>query len=153
MQSAPNSPQAQLYMKDFNDLRTLLQNQGLFGYSGSLNPYTKDFAQDFIFEIEDYYLNVLKATREEFSVNGTKRYGVLEFSNVEQRILTENKIDTAMHEDLLRWKDEYHAAQLHLKGTSPYDVPKPTKSVFFNNLKISTLKYFRGDDRKVLIGD
>lgn len=150
MQSAPNSPQAQLYMKDFNDLRTLLQSQGLFGYPGSLNPYTKEFAQDFVFEVEDYYLNVLKATREEFSVNGTKRYGVLEFSNVEQRILTENRIDTSIHEDLLRWKDEYHAAQMHLKGTSPYDVPKPSKSVFLNNLKLSTIKYFRGDDHKIL---
>lgn len=150
IQSAPNSPQAQLFMKDLNDLRLLLQNQGLFGYSGSLNPYTKDFAQDLIFEIPDYYLNVLKATREEFSVHGTKRYGILEFSNVEQRILTENKIDNAMHEDLLRWKDDYHAAQLHLKGTSIYDVPKPTQSVFWNNLKISSVKYFRGDDRKVL---
>ena len=92
----------------------------------------------------------MAASREAFYVKGTKRYAVLEFSNKEQRILAENKIDSAIHEDLLQWRDDYRAAQLSIKGVSRFDVPKPTQNVLLSNLKLSAVKYFRGDERKIL---
>src|SRR5579872_4410261 len=127
-----------------------MQRNGYFGYSGSSFAFNPEFSQDLIFEAEDYYQAVLKATREDFTVHGTKRYAILEFSDLEQRILTENKIETRMHEDLLKWRDDYRAAQLNLKGASYFDIPAPTKNVLFNNFQLSAVKYFRGDDRKIL---
>lgn len=144
------SEQTHQFEKDFNSLRTILQQNGFVGYSGSNYLLSSEYARDFIFEAEDYYQTVLRATREDFTVNGTKRYGILEFTNVEQRILTENKIDDHIHEDLLKWRDDYHAAKLNIRGVSPYDVPKPVKNVYWDNFKLSFVKYFRGDDRKIL---
>lgn len=150
LQSASQSEQSAVFYQDFNNLKELLKKNGLFGYSGNTFPFKKEFAQDFIFEDEDYYQAVLKATREDFTINGTKRYAVLEFTDIEQRILTENKIDDRIQEDLLKWRDEAYAAKLGIKGVQPYDVPAPTESPFLQNMKLSFIKYFRGDDRKIL---
>ncbi len=149
-QAAPDSEEARQFLSDFKALREVLQSNGFFGYNGSSQLMGVEFAQDFIFEKENYYQTLLKATREDFTVHGTKRFAALEFTDVEQRILTENKIDTRIHEDLQKWKDDYNAAQLGIKGISPLDVPKPTKNVFFDNFRLSLIKYFRGDDRKIL---
>jgi SecD/SecF fusion protein len=145
-----DSDAAKQFIRDFNELRSILQKNGFVGYSGGAYPIAAEFKSDFIFEHEDYYQDILKATREDFSVHGTKRYALLEFSNVEQRILTENKIDNRLHEDLLKWRDDYRAAQVDLKGTTKYDVPAPTKNVLWDNTKLSFVKYFRGDERKVI---
>ncbi len=123
-----DSDAAKQFMRDFNDLRTILQKNGFNGYFGKAYPIASEFKSDFIFEHEDYYQDILKATREDFTVHGTKRYALLEFSNIEQRILTENKIDNSLHEDLLKWRDDYRAAQVDLRGTSKYDVPAPTSN-------------------------
>lgn len=144
------SEAAQQFIHDFNELRSLMQKNGYNGFSGSAYPIATEFKSDFIFEREDYYQDLLKATREDFAVHGTKRYAVLEFSNLEQRILTENKIDDRIHEDLLKWRDDYRAAELSIKGTSKYDIPAPTQNVFWNNFKLSFIKYFRGDERKII---
>jgi SecD/SecF fusion protein len=149
-QAAPNTPQAQQFIEDFNKLRAIFQKNGFYGYPASLSTTSAEFAGDYVFEVDDYYQNILKATREEFSVKGTKRFAVLEFTDVEQRLLTLNKIETRIHEDLLKWRDDYRAAQLGLRGTSPLDVPKPTRSALWSNCALSFVKYFRGDDRKIL---
>jgi SecD/SecF fusion protein len=146
----PQSPQTQQFIEDFNRLRDILHQNGFVGYSGKSYGLSPQFAQDFIFEGEDYYQTVLKGTREDFTVHGTKRYAVLEFTDLQQRILTENKIGNRMHEDLLKSRDDYLAAQLNIKGVSQYDVPKPIHNVYWDNLKLSLIKYFRGDDRKIL---
>ncbi len=145
-----DSDAAKQFIRDFNELRSMLQKNGFTGYSGGAYPIASEFKSDFVFEHEDYYHDILKATREEFSVHGTKRYALLEFSNVEQRILTENKIDNSLHEDLLKWRDDYRAAQVDLRGTTKYDVPAPTSNVLLDNMKLSFVKYFRGDERKVI---
>lgn len=150
LRSDPSSEEAQQFMSDFKQLQILLQKEGFYGYSGKTLSSDSEFAQDFIFEHKDYFQDVLKASREAFSVLGTKRFATLEFSNLAQRILVENKIDNSLHEDLLKWRDDYHAAQLGIKGTSPFDVPSPTENAYWSNLKLSFIKYFRGDDRKVL---
>ena len=43
---------------------------------------------------------------------------LLDFTDVEQRILTLNKIDDRIQEDLLKWKEEYNSAQVDLNATS-----------------------------------
>ena len=150
LQTAQNSEDSSLFFNDFNALKGLLQQCGLFGYPGSTLSGNKEFANDFLFEAEDFYLPVIKATREDFEVHGTKRYALLEFTNLEQRILTENRIDNELHEDLLKWRDDYRAAKLSLSGAHPNDCPKPTKNVLVDNLTLSFKKYFRGDERKTL---
>src|ERR1700722_18283504 len=144
------SEQTEQFFQDFTQLREIWKGNGFVGYSGAAYAISPEFSQDFIFEGENYYQTVLKAAREEFTVHGTKRYAVLEYTDVEQRILAENKIDNRIHEDLLKWRDDYYAAQSGIRGVMKYDVPKPTQNVFWDNFKLSTLKYFRGDERKVL---
>ena len=145
-----DSEAAKQFLHDFNELRLMLQKNGFTGYSGGAYPIASEFKSDFVFEHEDYYQDILRATRENFHVHGSKRYAILEFSNLEQRILTENKIDNSLHEDLLKWRDDYRAAQVDLRGTSKYDVPAPTTNVLWDNFKLSCVKYFRGDERKVI---
>lgn len=150
VQEAPEAPESKALIQDFNQLNAVLQQIGFIGYSGGAFDLPKEFSKDYIFELNDYYGFLLKGTREDFVVKGSKRYAVLDFSNVDQRLLTINKIDDRIQEDLLKWKEAYHAAQVDLNVTSRYTVPAPTKNVFWENFKLSTVKYFRGDDRKVL---
>ncbi len=146
----PDAPQNQSLIQDFNQLNTTLQQMGFIGYSGSTFDLPNEFDKDYIFELNDYYSALLAATRENFIVKGSKRYAILDFSDVEQRMLTVNKIEDRIQEDLLKWKEAYHAAQVDLNATSRYTVPAPTKNVYWENLKLSVKKYFRGDDRKIL---
>lgn len=147
---APDAAENQSLAEDFKQLNSILQQMGFIGYSGSSFGLPKEFSKDYIFELNDYYSSLLKATREDFTVKGSKRLAVLDFSDVEQRILTVNKIEDRVQEDLLKWKESYQASQVDLNVTSHYTVPAPTKNVYWENLKLSIKKYFRGDDRKIL---
>lgn len=149
-QGAPDSPEASQFFYDFNQLRTLLQKNGFYGRPATLLTYGSQYKGDFIFEAQDYFQSLLKATRENFVVHGTRRFAILEFSNEEQRLLTLNKIDTSIHEDLLKWRDNYNAARLGIRGMHATDVPKPTRNPLWSNFVLSTKKYFRGDERKIL---
>ncbi|MDR3623795.1 MAG: protein translocase subunit SecD [Chlamydiales bacterium] len=144
------SASAKLFIDDYTKLQELLQQQGFFGYPAVAYNFGPEFKNDYIFELDDYYSFLIKSTREAFSVHGTKHFAVLEFTDVEQRILALNRIEDSMHEDLLKWKDAYHAAQVDLNLRARYDVPPVTKSVYWDNVKLSFAKYFRGDDRKIL---
>lgn len=141
-QEFPDSEPAQIFSSDFRALANLLEQNGFHGYRGQ--------NQEIIFQRQDYYQSLLAATREEFQVKGTQKFALLELSNLEHRLLTANKIDTKIHEDLLKWKDEYNSAQVSIHPEARYDVPKPTKSIFLNNLALSWTKYFRGDERRVI---
>ncbi|WP_068467383.1 protein translocase subunit SecDF [Candidatus Protochlamydia phocaeensis] len=149
-QEAPEAADNQTLASDFNQLNTILQQMGFIGYPGSAFNMPKEFSKDYIFELNDYYSTLLKGTREDFMVKGSKRFAVLDFSDVEQRLLTLNKIEDQSQEDLLKWREAYHAAQVDLNLTSRYTVPAPTKNVYWENFKLSAVKYFRGDDRKIL---
>ena len=138
----PDSDPAQLFSNDFRKLAELLKQNGFHGYRGSNN--------DYIFERSDFYRPLLAATRENFAVHGTQKFAYLEFSDLEQRLVAANKIETLIHEDLLKWKDEFHSAQISLHPGMRFDVPKPTKSVFWSNLNLSLRKLFRGDERKII---
>ncbi|MBU6446134.1 MAG: protein translocase subunit SecD, partial [Verrucomicrobia bacterium] len=138
----PNSAPAQEFQSDFRHLVQLLQQNGFVPYQGE--------QQELIFEKRDPYLPLLAATREAFQVKGTQKYAFLELANLEQRIVNANRIDTQIHEDLMKWQDEYNAAQVSIQPGAKFDVPKPIRSVFLNNLSLSLKKYFRGDEKKVI---
>lgn len=150
LQNESQSSQTNQFIQDFNQLREILQKSGFVDYSTAGYAFDPQFSQDLIFEQENYYQTLLKATRENFKVSGTKRFALLEFTNLEQRLLTENKILNQIHEDLLKWRDDYFAAQNQTKGISKYDVPKPVHNIYWNNFCLSFTKYFKGDDRKIL---
>ena len=146
----PNAPDSQQLSEEFNQLNQLLQQNGFIGYSGASFGIDPSYSKDFIFELHDYYNPLLKATREDFVVKGSKSYALLDFTDVEQRILTLNKIDDRIQEDLLKWREAYQTSQVDINATNRYTVPAPTKNVFWENFKLSFVKYFRGDDRKIL---
>ncbi len=146
----PNAPGAEYLKYDLDRLSALLKKKGFIAYPGSSFGIDSDYNQDMIFELNDYYTTLLSATREDFYVKGSKRNAILDFTNVEQRIIATNRIEDSFQEDLLKWKDEYNAAQIDIDASRRYDVPPPTKNVYLSNLKLSLAKYFRGDDRKIL---
>lgn len=137
-----DSEQANLVNADFQSLASLLEQSGLSAYRGT--------GGDLVFEKRDTFQSLLGSTREDFQVKGTQKYAFLELSNLEHRILTENRIDTKIHEDLLKWKDEYNAAQVNIHQNARFDIPKPTQSVLLNNLALTLTKYFRGDEKRVI---
>ena len=146
----PDSEEAKAFMEDVQNLRDLLAMEGFSGYPGSLPGISAEYVNDYIFELSDYYSQVLKASRENFSIHGSKRYAILELSDKEQRLLTLNRIEKEMHEDLMKWRDEHRSAQVDLDLTKKYLVPPPSKSILWNNFVLSAKKYFRGDDNKIL---
>jgi len=138
------------FFKDFDKLKNLLKQNGYLDFPGYLYSQFSEFKNDYIFEKDDYYQTILKATRENFNVYGSKKYALLEFTDIGQRILTINKIETQIQEDLLKWKDDYQSAIVNIDPSLRYDYAPLTKNVLLNNLYLSFKKYFRGDERKIL---
>ncbi len=149
-QSIPNDPSSKALSEDFARLREILQSNGFIGYPGSAFGIAPEYAKDFIFELEDYYGMLVKATREDFDVRGSKRQAVLPLTDLEQRIITVNKIEDHIQEDLLKWKEEYQTSQVDINAANHYLVPAPTENAYWANLKLSARKFFRGDERRVL---
>lgn len=149
-QSLPDSAEKNAFEKEFQALQELMRQNGFIAYSGASSNLPVAYKDDYIFELDDYYSYLLAATREDFSVKGSKQYAVLEFTDVEQRILTLNKIETRIHEDLIKWRDEHRQALVAVSPQAKYDVPAPTQNVLLDNWKLSFVKYFRGDERKIL---
>lgn len=147
---APDSPEKQELFADIEQLNNFMQLNGFVGYSGKTFGLPAEFSKDYIFELNDSYSTLLKATRENFYVKGSKRFALLDFTDVEQRLLALNAIEDHAQEDLLKWEEEYRSAQVDLDITNHYLVPAPTKNPYWENFKLSFVKYFRGDDRKVL---
>lgn len=145
-----SAPGAKELSYDLEKLQSLLKKRGFIAYPGSSFGIDKEFNQDLIFELDDFYSNLLNATKEDFYVKGSKKTALLDFTNVEQRIIATNKIEDSIQEDLLKWRDEYNTAQADIDRTHRYDVPPPTKNAFWENFKLSLRKYFRGDERKIL---
>ncbi len=146
----PNSDLAKSFQADLQALQKLLQQHGFHAYLASTTELLENFRSDIIFEQRNCFDSLLAATREEFSVKGMQKQLYLELSDQEQRIIAENKIDTAIHEDLLKWNDEYRTASVSLDPVLRYDVPKPTKNIFWNNFQLSMKKFFRGDEKKII---
>jgi len=149
-QGEPESVEAKTFAEDLTALSAILKQNGFIAYPGSSYGIAPEFSKDYIFELDDYYGSLVKATRENFQIKGSKRQAVLDFTDLEQRILTENRIDDQQQEELLRWEEEYQTAQVDLRPGQKLLVPPPVKSPFWENIKLTARKYFRGDERKIL---
>ncbi len=141
--SYDDAPASMLGTTLMNDVRSL---HGLLSAKGFM-PATSPNGE-MAFELSHFHAPLLAATREEFRVMGHK--AALEVADIEQRILTANKLDTAIHDDLLKWDDEYRTAQISMYPEARLEVPAPTKNLFWENVKLSLKKTWRGDERKVL---
>ncbi|MCH9631841.1 MAG: Protein translocase subunit SecD [Chlamydiae bacterium] len=151
-QQFANLEQAETFKEEFIQLQNIFRQQGYqYSFLANETEFEKDFHQDFIFENPSYYTDILAATRENFSVHGNKHVATLELTNLEQRILTTNKIEGQIHEELIKWKDDYQASLVDLHDTqSRFLIPPPTKNILWNNFLLNFKEYFRGDNRKVL---
>lgn len=149
-QMAGGTPEAKALLEDLGELQRVMEGLNFIVYPGSAYGISKEFANDMIFAKNDYYSTYLKASRENFDVKGSKKFAILPFTDVEQRILTLNEINDKEQEDLLRSYEAYRLAQIDLDPAGKYLVPAPTKNPYWSNFKISLAKYFRGDDRKIL---
>lgn len=148
---APQAPEAVQLRKDLDRLQGILRSHGLFkAVEGSYAALPGLMKADVIYENDHAAQTLMAATREDFHIRGTGRFAALELSDVEQRILTLNRIETQEHEDILKWRDEYRSAQVAVNPLQRYEVPAPTHNAFLSNLMLSARKYVRGDDRKIL---
>lgn len=151
-QQFSNLEQAENFKDEFSLLQQLLNQTGFqFSYLANENSTAYEFKNDFIFEHPHYYAPILAATRENFSIHGNKQLALLELTDLEQRILTANKIDCQMHEELIKWNDDYHASLVDLQDThNRFSVPPPIKNIYVHNFLLSLKEYFRGDHRKII---
>ncbi len=140
----------EVWKQDIESLRRLLEVRGFVGYPGDVTGMPKGFEQDIIFENSSYASYLLAATRESFEVLGTKRLAMLPLSTVGERIARENTIDDQIQDDLLKSKEEWQSSSVSIDPLQRLTVPEPTKSPFWENLKLSLKKYVRGDERRVL---
>ncbi len=141
----PHSELRAHFSSDLMHLQELLK-QTRFLNTSMIGPSSFDG----VFEKPNATGTLIEATREKITTCSVPKYAFLELSNKEQRIHAENKIDTSIHEDLIKWQDEYLTASVSLNQQNHFDVPKPTKNIFLNNLKLSFSKMLRGDDQKII---
>jgi len=149
-QDNPDSDPGKQLMSDLTALKQLLMQYGFVQVPVDSALFGKKFEGDLIFTHDNYYDDLVAATRENFIVKGDKKYAVLEFTDVEQRLLALNNIEDRIQEDLVKWQESYNSAQVDLDPAGRYVIPPPTKNPYWENFKLSARKYFRGDDRKVL---
>ena len=135
--------------KDLDGLTAMLERRGFVAYPGKALS-TPEFTNDVIFELDRFYQPLLEATREAFYVPGVGATALLECGTWEQRIAAENHIDDSTQEELVKWAENYQAAQVSLQPGERYTVPPPTRSVFWSNLGRSWRKYWRGDDSRII---
>jgi SecD/SecF fusion protein len=139
-EGATETLDARAFLKDFQHLVSLLASRG----------FTVKPGENTLFELRHSYAPLLAATREHFKIVGSHKLALLELSNIEHHIISQNKIASEMHEDLLKWSDEYTSAQVSINSAQRYDVPEPTANVFWSNCKLSLQKLLRGDEKKIL---
>ncbi len=137
-------------IKDIQNLAEMLQARGFVAYLGDTLTVTDNFNGDVIFELDGYASPLLQATREQFVTYSGVPYAILECTDYEQRLLSQNRIDNAIQEDLVRWKEAWQSAQVDVTPGAKFYVPKPTSSAFISNIKRAARLYVRGDDSKVL---
>jgi SecD/SecF fusion protein len=136
--------------KDIEELSQLLGQRGFVGYPGNVFGKDSEFSADIVFELENFCEPIIEATREAFYLPGRLPFAFLECGNWESRILAENRIDDALQEELIKWKEAWQAAQVSLNPVERYTIPRPTKNVMWSNFKRSCSKYWRGDDSRII---
>ncbi len=144
----PNAQPSLDFQSDFNNLLEILKRSGYVGSHAKFAGLIAD--GDIVLEKPDFLSPLFAATREEFRIFSAQKMAILELQTKEHRILTENKIANKIHDDLLRWKDDYRTAQANMDENIRFDVPKPTKNPFWQNILLTSEKIFRGDEGKII---
>jgi SecD/SecF fusion protein len=138
------------FYHDIGKLQSILQPLGFQLSRVESEGELIDSSSDLVFEARTFFSSLLEATQENFTVLPNKEFASLQFSDLKQRIFTLNKIETAAHNALIKWKNDYFSAINHPYREQQPIVPKPTKSTLISNFILNAKKYFRGDERKVL---
>lgn len=136
--------------EDIQALQHYLQARGFVQWSQEAYGRHTDMKGDLVFELDRFYEPVVEASRESFYVPSKENIALLEFSSVQQRLRKENEIDDAIQEALVKEKEAWQAAQASPNAMERMIHPKPLKNVFWANIKRSMVKYFRGDESRVL---
>lgn len=137
-------------LDDIKALQNYLQARGFVQWGQDAYQRYPDMKGDIVFELDRFYEPVLEASMESFYVPSKENIALLEFSTVQQRVKKENEIDDAVQEALVKEKEAWQAAQSSPNSMERWIHPKPLKNVFWENMKRSLTKYFRGDESRVL---
>ncbi|HSX14033.1 MAG TPA: protein translocase subunit SecD [Chlamydiales bacterium] len=142
-QEHAESPLAAVLASDLQSLHKILYHMGF-----ARMPSSKEGV--FQFEKFNFAAPILAATREDFRILGSKRYAILDLSTYEQRARAVNKIETALHQELIQWNEHYLSSKVNLDPKARFDTPKPTHNVVWNNFLLTFRKILRGDENKVI---
>lgn len=141
---------AQEFGDDLQELEEYLKARGFVAWDQELYARHPEFVNDIVFELADFYKPIIASSQELMYVSAKEKVALLELSTVQQRIRRENAIDDHSQEKLVRERETWQAAKTSGNVSEQLMHPKPSKSVFFENLKRSLRKYFRGDESRVL---
>lgn len=72
--SLPEGAEKQQFEKDVLALQNLMRQNGFISYQGGSSNLPAAYRDDLIFELDDYTSYLLAATREHFSLKGSKRF-------------------------------------------------------------------------------
>ncbi len=142
-QEHADTPLANALSNDLHSLHKLLYHMGFTRIQGEKEEILQ-------FEKSNFAAPILAATREDFRILGSKKYALLDLSTYEQRARTINRIETALHQELIQWKESYLACKVNLDPKVRFDIPKPTRNVLWNNFLLTFRKMWRGDENKVI---
>lgn len=137
-------------LQDVQNLQRILMGKGMLAHPGAIFFDAPELKDDIIFEMPFYYSSLLEATREDFRTLPGTGLSLLELSDYEQRLITINRIEDEIQEELIKWGDEYQAAQVDLDEMQKLLVPPPIKNIYWSNLKLGVRKYFRGNQNHIL---
>lgn len=138
------------FAEDLQALEKHIEARGFVAWSPNEYVLHPQFQNDLVFELSQPYMSLIEASMENFYIPSREAVALLEFSTVSQRIRRENAIDDHMQEQLVKEKEAWQAAQVSSNLIEQLMHPKPLKNVFWENLKRSARKYFRGDESRVL---
>ncbi|MDE3055791.1 MAG: protein translocase subunit SecD [Verrucomicrobiota bacterium] len=136
------------FEEDIRSLISILYAQGFQFAPSHAAPEGIASSGDLLFVQNNFLPSLLAASREKFQWKEEAPF--LPLSDREERLLTVNRIENEIHENLLQWTEDFRAAQVHLDPKVRLDIPRPTKNAFCQNLLLSFKKYWRGDERKVV---
>lgn len=135
---------------DLKELQGYLKDRGFVEWDKEAYGRHPEYSQDIVFELSDFYKPIVSSSDELLYVPAKEKVALLELSTVQQRIRRENAIDDQAQEKLVREREAWQAAKVSGNVAEQLTHPKPSKHIFFENIKRSLRKYFRGDESRVL---
>lgn len=145
IEAAEENPAIQMTIHDLRELQSLLY--GMEFYPAKNSGFDQN---SLVFEAKNFYAPFVEATKENFLLSANQEFLTVQFTDLKQRLYTVNKIETEEHQNLVKSKNDYFASINHPQSAMRPVVVQPTKSTLISNFLLSSKKYFRGDERKIL---